>query len=228
MGQQWLDVVANNLANTTTTGYKRDDVAFREMYERRIRVNGGAGAEIGSMMSGPAMVGTYTQFGKGPLQMTGNKLDLALDTTEGMFKIETPQGVRFTRDGSFTLNQNGELTTKSGFRVLDVNGNSIRPKPNDNAFSIGGEVMSVSGQKQQIAVESGTFTKIGQNLFISEGDTQQMTDPKVIGGMIEASNVDTVRTMIEMIQVQRIYDMAQRSVQSHDESTAQLIQKATG
>lgn len=219
-----MDVVANNLANTTTTGFKRDEITFGEVFAREVRNDGGQGRIIGTLNSGPVADGTFTLMTRGATQMTGNPLDIAIDTVEGMFVVETPAGTRYTRDGSFTLNQAGELSTKSGYRVLDTSGRPIQMGSTGTRVSAEGVIQGPNGP-QRIAIVNGTFQKEGTNLFVAIGDPTPQENSRLVPGAIESSNVDAVRSMIEMIQVQRIYEMAQRSVQQHDEASQQLIQK---
>lgn len=228
MGQQWLDVVANNLANVSTNGFKRDEVTFEESFSRQVRLNAGYGPVAGELQSGPKASHTVTLQQRGATQMTNNPMDLAINSEVGMFAVQTPSGVAYTRDGSFDMNSEGLLVTKSGFPVLATDGTPIELPKGPVAFSAEGTIKDASGIVRQVAVMEGNFKKLGDNLYRAEGRPTAMTSPRIVTGAVEGSNVNVVETMVEMIQVQRIYEMAQRSVQQHDEASQQLIQRLLG
>jgi flagellar hook-basal body protein len=106
--QAQLDVIAQNLANASTTGFKRDGIAFNEALMRTMADFGGNGRNLGEMGAVQAMNVKYTDMEQGTLQVTGNPLDVAIQE-EGMFAVQTDQGVRYTRAGSFTLDNTGRL-----------------------------------------------------------------------------------------------------------------------
>ncbi|MCL2520046.1 MAG: flagellar hook-basal body protein [Spirochaetaceae bacterium] len=150
-----LDVIANNLANVDTNGFKRDVSvmkAFPELLIRRTNDNGVRTMPIGSFDTAP-IVGrlgtgveyneTYTAFEQGSFKETGNDFDIALGSNgiraEGFFVIETPHGERYTRNGSFTLGREGYVVTKEGFRVMGENG-PIRVKENNFRIDIDGNI----------------------------------------------------------------------------------------
>jgi flagellar basal-body rod protein FlgF len=121
-----LDVIANNLANISTVGFKRDGISFAESYEREMFSNGGS---LGTLGSGPTETARYTVFEPGSPMPTGNPLDVMIDTAGGAFAISVPQKdgpdrTFYTRDGSFSLNDQRQLVTKAGNLVLD---DSLRP-----------------------------------------------------------------------------------------------------
>lgn len=219
--QVWLDTVANNLANASATGYKRDEVEFEESLLRELRSNGGRGKVVGDMQSGPLVSKITTSFERGSTIATGNGLDVAIETPTGMFAIETKGGPKYSRAGSFTLNQNRELTDQEGHRVLDQDLRPIRID-GDGSVKIGPDG-TVEPGRQKVGVFNGTFEKVGLNLFSARGRVSLQENAILTPGALESSNVNVVATMIEMIQVQRLFEMAQKSVQNHDETTAQLI-----
>ncbi|HHV62007.1 MAG TPA: flagellar basal-body rod protein FlgF [Firmicutes bacterium] len=130
----WQDIIANNLANVTTPGFKRDlpvFVSFPEMLLNRIIPDRGSmldavrkSAPIGRAGVGTVIAETATNFEEGPVIETGNKLDLAL-VGDGFFAVATPAGERYTRNGSFCLNDQGEIVTLDGYRVLGEDGRPI-------------------------------------------------------------------------------------------------------
>ena len=220
--QKWLDVVANNLANVSTNGFKRDELAFQDAFVREMRLNGGKGAEIGSLGSGATLVQQYTVFEQGPINPTGNSLDVAINSEKGLFSVETPQGVRYTRDGSFGLDANRQLVTKQGFPVLDDNGNPIELPEGPVAITDNGTIRAGDLEVGKIGVYEGTFHKTAAGLYASL-DAETVAEPTLKAGALEGSNVNAVEAMIQMITVNRTFEMAQRSITQQDELTQRLI-----
>lgn len=225
--QTWLDTVTHNLANASTTGYKRDEIAFEESLIREMRDASGNGRIIGDLQNGPDVLATRTVYDRGALQTTGNPLDVAIQSESGMFAIQTPVGVAFTRAGNFTLDADRQLVDSSGRPVLDRDYRPIRVEA-QGAVSISpqGDVLVEGQTTARLGVFEGEFQKIGGNLFRSSGEAEAMTAPMLATGSIESSNVNAVASMIEMVQVQRLFELAQRGVLNHDEATSRLIQAA--
>lgn len=222
--QTWLDTVANNLANASATGYKRDEIEFEESLQRELRADGGRGKTIGDIQSGPLVSKITTSFERGSTLATGNGLDVAISNPTGMFAIETAGGTKYTRAGSFTLNQNRELTDQEGRRVLDQDQRPIHITADGPVKIAADGTVEADGRKVgQIGIFNGQFEKVGQSLFAAKSPISIEGNPVVTPGALESSNVNVVATMIEMIQVQRLFEMAQKSVQNHDETTAQLL-----
>lgn len=222
--QQLMDVIAQNLANANTTGYKRDAIAFDDALVRELRADGGRGPVIGSIGMGSVEKGRFTVFDEGSITETGNALDLAIRGGEGAFAIQTDRGVRYTRDGAFTRSSEGVMVTKQGNPVLDNQGKSI-DLPEGKEVEIGndGSVLVEGVEIAQLGIFKGQFTKEGNNLFSATGATL-MENPEIQPKAIEGSNVNTIEAMVAMINVSRSYEMAQRSITSQDELTQKLIQ----
>lgn len=219
--QSMLDVTANNLANVNTTGFKSDGLLFRDALEANM-VSGGQ--SIGQISYGSAPAGEVTDFGMGSINQTGNPLDVAITDPKGAFKLDNGQ---YTRDGSFRLNDAKELTDRNGNRVLDSNGSPITLDGTNIEIHQNGEIV-VDGQTvATLGVYDGTFTKQGQNQFAST-DAKPTDQISVQGGAIEGSNVNPIAAMIQMITLSRTFDLAQKTVQQHDELTQKLIQSLNG
>lgn len=223
--QQQLDVVANNLANVNTTGYKQDVLSFAQQFQQKLQADGGQGALIGELAEGPDKMVAYTVFQMGVAQHTGGKLDVALGTAEGAFAIQTAQGTRYTRDGSFQLNESGTLVTHDGNPVLDERGNTIEVPAGskDVRFNELGELQADGNVVGKLGVYQATFKKAGSNQFTAN-DARPLENTHVAVGALESSNVNPIESMIQMIDIQRRYELAQKSVTQQDESTQRLIQ----
>lgn len=223
--QRELSVIANNLANVNTTGFKKDGISFATQFERTLLASGGMGRTLGELGSGPVEIGMFTEFVVGPTQHTGMPLDIAIQDTKGALAVETQQGIRYTRDGSLTLGPDLELITHSGQKVLDDRQQPISVPPGSTKISISetGDVLADGKQVGKIALYEGNFTKTGANLFTSE-DAKPLDTIKLIPGALEGSNVNPVESMIQMISLQRAYELAQKSISQQDDSTQRLIQ----
>jgi flagellar basal body rod protein FlgG len=219
--------VTNNLANASTTGFKKDGLTFNDGLIRELAANAGNGGRIGTLGSGSVVQGAYTDFSSGTLTMTGNPLDLALRSSQGAFAVQTPGGVRYTRDGEFQLNDDRQIVDKQGRALLNRQLQPITVTRGKIEIGEDGTV-SVDGKDlDQVAVFGGTFRKEGMNLFSSAG-AQLLDNPDVVSGSLESSNVNAVEEMIAMIRLNRAFELAQRSVQSQDESTQRLVSSLQG
>jgi flagellar basal-body rod protein FlgF len=231
-----LDVVANNLANVNTTGFKADGVTFAEACERQMCANGGLGQSLGTIGSGPIETGRFTNFEQGAATPTGNPLDVAISGSTGAFAVGVPQpdgstSTCYTRAGSFTLDANRQLVTKEGYAVLDESERPITVPQGVVAIGTDGTVTADGKAVAKLGVFSGTFVKNGRSLYSPVVDpTGQTAAPQALTGStlktqtIEASNVSPMKSMVDMITINRSYELAQKAIQQQDGSTEKLIQ----
>jgi flagellar basal-body rod protein FlgG len=241
-----VQVIANNIANTRTTGYKRQRAEFQDLlYEKVTRVGTQAstqgnilpvGIELGA---GVKTVGTPRIMTQGTLLPTGNSLDLAI-RGEGFFKIQMPDGTfTYTRDGSFTTDAQGRVVTPQGFVVqptITVPQNStaitINTQGQVSATVAGSTTPTVLGQLTltRFANKSG-LQSIGDNLFVETPASGPPTDvtPTTAGvgdlqqGSLEQSNVEAVTEISDLISAQRAYEMNAKVVTAAD----QMLQSAS-
>ena len=219
------DVTANNLANVNTAGFKKDFAILKDYDSRSIRrvQDGEQEPEIGNMGSGVWLDAIATRHTGGIMHPTGNTLDFALEG-KGFFAVDTPAGIRYTRNGSFTRSSTGELVTQDGYRVLGQNG----PINLDPAGQAGIVTVAEDARLFLDGVENNTFQlfgfedenrlrKEGANLFRPpEGMEAQASTPAVRQGFIELSNVNVVSEMVNMIAGYRAYETNSKVVQAHD------------
>lgn len=246
------DVLANNLANVNTVGFKREAVtqsAFPELLLRRVfdPVGGAANAGahtgtnagtfyagghdprpvIGRLGTGAYIDGTWTVHADGPLQWTDNDLDLAL-VGAGFFVVETDGGVRLTRDGRFTLSQDGTLVTRSGWPVLGEDG-PIRIAGRDVVVDESGRVHvdgQVVGTLQVVDVDDvQSLMKQGEGLWVltDEAGLPQPAAARVMAGYVEQANVSAVQSMVELISAFRSYESSQKVIQAYDETLGKVV-----
>ena len=213
-----LQVVANNIANTNTNGYKTDRAIFAEYIMS-------TGQDTPSLSMG-ALAGHNFDLTQGTVKFTGGQFDLAIQG-DGFFAIETAGGPRLTRAGSFQLSSEGELVAPDGARVLS-NGNApIQLPPDAEGISIAGDgTISADGQ---ILGQVGIFTANGQlqrdtdTRFTAAGGIAPSEPATVLQGAFEASNVSPVLEMARMIEVQRAYEAGQTALEREDQRITQTI-----
>ena len=220
------DVVANNLANATTTGFKRSEATARPFEEMLLRSQGVPGTPaIGTMTMGAQVQGITRLDTQGPLRHTGNALDLALVGT-GYFTVETANGRRFTRDGSFGIDANGRLATKQGDVVLGGNGQPIALAQGEIRVGADGRITqggTVRGTLMLTALDPESVVREGVNLL--DGTPSGTPSAAVRQDHLEGSTVNVVSEMVELIRVMRAFEAGQKSVQAQDEALQGSISK---
>src|ERR1043165_5007781 len=231
-----LDVVANNIANINTTGCKTDRTVFQEFLMPGVRASEFRGADRAvSFVHDRA---TWTDFSQGPVQPTGNPLDVAI-SGNAFLTVQTPRGERYTRNGALQVNSQGQLVTSEGLAVIGTNG-PIVFQPNDRDISIGidGTISVREGQStvdaQRGKLKLASFAaprllqKDGTSTFLAPaGVTPQAapTDAKVTQGAIEKSNVQSVTEMSRMIEITRTYTQIAQIMQNQSDMRRSAIDK---
>lgn len=221
---QWMDVVSNNLANSGTDGYKADTLAFSDVMVKRLYASGGSGAFIGTLGNGPQAIENSIDRSVGTIKNTGNPLDCAIQTKEGMFAVQQNGRTAYTRNGSFTVNQDRELVTIQGLPVLDNQGQKISVSgPDRIQIDANGEVRQGDNVVATLGIYDGVFSKAGNNLWTGTG-AKLISTPVLVSGAVEGSNVEAVGAMIDLIKIQRSFEMSQKSIQTQDEMTGKLFE----
>jgi flagellar basal-body rod protein FlgF len=208
-----VDAITNNLANAQTTGFKRE-------FERILQNDG--------VMS----VETHVDLSPGELMATGNELDVAIDGP-GLFAIQTPAGVRYTRAGSFALNADGDLVTNDGMKVLSSSGTAINISGNVVDIQDSGTITVDGNEAAALKIvtfpETGQLEKESASRFIwrgSEQDIQNVAEPHVKGGYLERSNVNPVSEMVQLISAYREFEAIQRTIRTvNGDMDSKLIQE---
>lgn len=221
------DVTANNLANVNTAGFKKDVAVSRDFASVLIkRINDGAETPtIGTLGSGAQIDEIATIHSGGAVRATGNAFDLAIDG-KGFFAVQTANGVRYTRNGSFTKSAQGELVNSEGNRVLGQNG-PVRINGGQMNISDDGSISVDGVQIDRLRVvdfaNEKQLQKEGNSLYTApEGTQTQTATGQVKQGYLEMSNVNVISEMVNMISGFRAYEVNGKVVQSHD----QLLDKA--
>jgi flagellar basal-body rod protein FlgF len=220
--RQQVDVIAHNVANLSTTGFKREGLAFASHVER-LDVPGDslAMAEVRA---------SHTDFSAGPLERTGNPFDFAIEG-DGFFAVQTPAGVRYTRDGRFSSNALGELVTATGHRVLDEGGAPIvvPAQVSEITVSADGTLRGPDGRPLGVlgvrALPDGFLRREADGLFASEAEPEAAPEARVVQGFLEGSNVNPIRELTELIEAQRAYERGRAMLDTEDERIRRMIEK---
>lgn len=208
-----LETVANNMANANTPAFKAENMMFRD-YLVKTPAPGKAGGETVAFTQD---VGTMRDTRQGPLNATDNTLDVALEG-EGYFVIDTPDGLRYTRNGHFRLDDAGMIVTSEGYPLMQTGDQPIIVAPNETEIRIGqdGTVSSENGPIGGIRVvtfDNEYMLKRGGNgLYATDEAAIDMTDAVVRQGFVEESNVQPILEMTKMIEIMRNYEGTQNLI----------------
>jgi flagellar basal-body rod protein FlgF len=200
-----LDVVANNLANASTPAYKAERVLFAEFLNRQ----GGNGQKVSFVQD----FGASRDAKQGALTNTGNKLDLALQG-DGYLQVQTPLGVRYTRNGRFQLDSTGQIVNAQGYAVLgDGNAPVIVPTDaKDITVTRDGTVTTNLGEAGRIAVaafaDERALSPVSGGLYVTDAKPTKAEKTEVLQGMVEESNVQPIIEMTRMMQISRNFGFA--------------------
>lgn len=247
-----LDTIANNIANADTTAFKRDQQVFKEYLTEH--------EKMGEVIEAPRVptsvesfypidnkdksyvdsIGTFTTFEQGSVRPTSNPFDMAIEG-DAFFEVLTPNGLRYTRNGSFTLNNQGDLVTKQGFPVLRQGAGAGQ----DRFIRLGeAQSWSVSADgdiviDNEVTGKLATSTSADKRVFMKEGNSLYTLRPtiaspvvastnfKIHQGAIEKSNVNLVNEMTEMIKTSRVFESTQKVIQAYDQMNARTANDIT-
>src|SRR5262245_1252185 len=231
-----LEVVSNNIANMSTAGFKADSAVFEEFLM--------PGASHGQFQGADRRLSyvhdraTWHDLRQGPLQQTGNSLDVAIDG-DAFFVVQTPRGERYTRNGALQINAAGQLVTNEGYAVQS-DGGPIQFQVNDNTISISNDGTirvregadsksdSLRGKLRLVRFEQpGRLQKEASNLFAAPNGVASLAPEKarVIQGSLEQSNVRAVVEMSRMVEITRMYSLVAGLLQQHGDMRRGAIDK---
>lgn len=224
--QRRMDIAANNLANVATTGFKADGMLLDEADQTRAHA-----LEAPTEIRFVRDIGLMRDMRQGPIAMTGNSLDVAIEG-DGFFMVQGEGGqTLYTRDGAFSLAGDGRLVTSDGRAVLNGGGAPIVLDPQGQAPSIGrdGAIRVAGVEAGRIGVASfaapGALLKVGDNLWEAQGQRAGEFEGVVLQGALEGSNVRPVVELTRLIEISRAYQSAAKIVSSADELRQRAIQQ---
>jgi len=221
-----LEVLAHNVANANTNGFQGSSTLFREYL---MRENSGERLSFNRKIAFVQDIGDVRDVSQGPLRATGGELDFAIDG-EGYFTVETPLGPRYTRNGAFQINGDGEISTALGHRLLDNGGDpialpdgTVKVKVSPNGVieaQLPGvelfqpvatiQLVTFENQQEMKQIENGLMTGAGEEIAM-DGES------RVIQGMIEGSNVNPISEMTSLISLQRSFGRGQQLMENEHE-----------
>ena len=203
------DQIANDLANSSTPGYKPDRATQRS-FDQILLQNTMSGQTVGNIGFGVQIDSIETDMSPGALRLTGDPLDFGIDG-EGFFAVQTPQGVRYTRNGQFSVNAEGFLVNSMGFQVLSPNGAPIRAPRTGAVDPADVGVFDVPNARKE-----------GESLFTGAAGGQ--ATGRVRAGTLEGSGAEPSRSMVDMIASFRAFEAGQRVIRTIDDT----LQRAAG
>jgi len=217
-----LDATSNNIANASTSGFHGDRITFREA------LTAAKSADVHLVGAGTARVDSQA----GALQQTDNPLDLALEG-DGMFAIQTPNGERYTRSGNFKLDDTRRLVTADGLQVRGQGGAAITIPPEAQQIAIGADGSVTAdgnavGKLELVNFASKQLKREGSSLFSATGKPIVGEPPKVRSGMLEQSNVNVIRGVVDLVKVSRTYESLMRVIQGYHDVESRAARELGG
>lgn len=217
-----LDATASNIANAGTAGFRADRVTFREA------LTAARSPDVTSVNNGATTIDTRP----GALSSTENPLDLALEG-DGMFGVTTPQGPRYTRAGNFRIDDTRQLVNGDGYPIRGDGGATIVIPPDATNIQIAADgtvrADDVSvGKLELVRFNANQLTRQGGSLYAANGAPQAGDPPKVRQGMLEVSNVNVVRGVVDLVKVSRTYESLMRVIQGYHDVESRAARELGG
>ena len=206
-----LETLSNNLANTNTVGYKTERSFFSVF--NKARSSGRNLPLTGALNDGTVLAQRGMDFSQGVSKLTGRNLDLAIEGN-AFFMVQTPQGLQATRDGRFQLSTDGEIRTLDGFPVLGKNGQPLKINPQGGEITFGPDGTLQQGQtvlgglSLKAYANPGALPRMGSNRYDPTGLQEAPATATIAQGYLEQSGVDVASTMVDMIRLNRLFEMS--------------------
>ncbi|MEO5340169.1 MAG: flagellar basal-body rod protein FlgF [Magnetococcus sp. MYC-9] len=244
-----MDLLANNLANVSTTGFKENEITFDSYMTKpgpqQFPLPDGSfmglhgpntipfpfsnPATNAYSVTYPRASGTHTNLAQGGISPTGSALDVAIDG-QGFFVLSTPEGRRYTRDGAFAVNAQGELVSKDGYAVMGAGGTSLTVGSGRIEISPDGTIANAAstvGRLMRVGLPAESLEKVGGNLYKAPVDQEINMDTATgsfLQGFLEQSNANVVRGMTQMIEVNRAFELYMQMIKALDGLDGQAVQ----
>lgn len=233
-----LDLIANNLANVNTPGYKKEKISFKDVLTHYAHdfldpnkgIKGGVRWPEKDLLTQPRIDQVVTDFSQGELIKTGNPLSLAIEG-KGFFKVQTEEGIMYSRGGNFQLDSNGYIITNQGYQLLGQNGPIQVPTSQNIQITPDGILFSGNDQIDIIPIvnfeDPQKLKKIGGGLYKAEEGVQEIPaeDVKIFQGYIESSNVEVATELVNMLETLRIFEALQKTMTNTNDQDRNLISK---
>jgi flagellar basal-body rod protein FlgG len=222
-----MDVVAKNLANSQTVGYKREKVLFKTLLGQSVAGSPRTKTQGDKVFN--RVGGTFLDWKDGAQRPTGHNTDFAIEG-DGFFVVQTPRGPEYTRSGNFVVTDKRQLATLDGLPVLGQNGPFLIP-PGKLLVNSQGELSVDGATIDTIKIvkikDLGSATRIGER-YNTQGGVELSTSTTVIQGSLEESNVNSIEEFVQLIEISRQYEAASKVIQSMDETTKLAVNQIAG
>jgi flagellar basal body rod protein FlgG len=211
-------VVADNIANVNTVGFKQSRTRQDDF---ELQIMNSLGPELGQLGTGSIPTGLKLDIAQGPIQVTDLPTDLAIEG-DGLFVVRTDSGTAYTRAGDFRTDATGTLVTQQGFPVLDTAGHTIQP---GTSFTVrtDGTIVETGQRIAMVAWPPGGVQRLGQNLY-SAGGQLTPASGKIHQGMLEGSNTDLALSMVDLVSLERSFQMSSRALSLQDTTVGDAAQ----
>ena len=218
-----MEIVSNNLANVSTTGFKREAPAFEELLVP-VESDQGSLSEVSFVRDW----GVVRDMTNGPLLQTEAPLDVAIEG-EGFLVVRTPDGERYTRDGHLKLDASGKIVTSDDFPVLS-DGGEITVPPGQTSIKIAADgtvstAQGTAGKFRLVTLPQASLRKEGANLYTSTEQASPAAKARLVQGAIERSNVEPVVEMTRMIEITRAYQHSTETLNATDDLIRRAVQR---
>ncbi len=221
-----MDIVAHNIANMNTAGFKGQDMMF---VEHLVKSRGGEKL-LGTKLAYARDIATLTNFNEGPMEKTGNPLDLAI-TGDGFLVVQTDQGERYTRNGRLKIDDGGQLVNQNGQAVLSSGGQPFILAPEDTQITVSrdGTISTNNGDLGKLRLvrfeNPQLLKRAAGGLYSSEAAPIDVEQPSISQGMLEGSNIQPIFEMAKMIEIHRTYDSVRTFLEREDERMRNMIKE---
>lgn len=225
--QRQMDIIANNIANASTTAFRNESVLFQEYVVNTDPATDSIGNQIAFVQDR----GVVRNLAEGEFTQTGNELDVAI-SGKGYFEVQDPKGnAYYTRNGHFHVDDQGQIVTTKGYPVLDAFGKPMTVNLNDSTINIAndGTVTAASGRRGRIGVvrfpNEQDMVAVGDSMFTTTQKPTPTTDVKLLSGMLEGSNVEPIIELTKMVDVLRSYQSTAKLLQTYEDLQREGIQQ---
>ncbi|PLX67828.1 MAG: flagellar biosynthesis protein FlgG [Denitrovibrio sp.] len=232
MQQKRMDIIASNLANINTVGHKKEIPVFSEYIPNKTEHTNDIirDSDYNKMINSTVRLHDIkVSFEQGYLKETGQELDMALGNPKAFFAVDTPFGIRFTRDGSFTTNDRNELTTMEGYNIVsNINTAQAVRIPEGAVVTEEGDILVDGAPIGAIDIlefeDTANLQKSGKNLYIAvDALPQPAENPGLITGYLEGSNVNPIDEMVRMIEASRGFESYSKIIASFETMNAKAV-----
>lgn len=225
--ERQLDIIANNIANASTTSFRNESVLFEEYLVN----TDPATTDIGNQIAFVQDRGVVRNLAEGEFVRTENELDVAI-SGKGYFQVEDPDGnIYYTRNGHFHIDDQGQIVTTKGYPVLDAFGKPVNVNLNDSTINIAGDgtITAASGRRGRLGIvrfdNEQNMESVGDSMFKTDQTPTPTDSVKLVSNMLEGSNVEPIIELTKMVNVLRSYQSTAKLLETYEDLERKSIQQ---